>query len=79
MRAAHIDDQHAVRRQIRDAERDIELSTRRIGEIGEDIARVAPTAGDAFAMTVKDMRYVERKEAGSRVDEGNPDAAAASA
>ncbi|WP_319799002.1 Eco57I restriction-modification methylase domain-containing protein [Nitrobacter sp.] len=64
LRAAHIDDQHAVRRQIRDAGRDIELSTRRIGEIGEDIRRVVPTAGDAFAMTVKDIRYVERKEAG---------------
>src|ERR1700751_953729 len=33
LRAAHIDDQHAVRRQMRDAEREIELSIRRIGEI----------------------------------------------
>ena len=32
LRAAHIDDQHAVRRQIRDAERDIEFCTRRIVE-----------------------------------------------
>ena len=30
LRAAHVDDQHAVRRQLRDAERDIELSMRRI-------------------------------------------------
>jgi hypothetical protein len=37
LRAAHIDDLHAVRRQLRDAERDIELSTRRIVEIGQDI------------------------------------------
>ena len=35
LRAAHIDDQHAIRRQIRDAERDIEFSTRRIEEIGQ--------------------------------------------
>ena len=39
LRAAHIDDQHAVRRQIRDAERDIDISTRRIAEIGEEIGR----------------------------------------
>lgn len=45
LRAAHIDDQHAVRRQIRDAERDIEFSTRRIAEIGQDIERRTPTAG----------------------------------
>ena len=53
LRAAHIDDQHAIRRQIRDAEREIERATRRIGEIG----RISPVsfrrAGDAFTMTVK--------------------------
>ncbi len=63
-RAAHIDDQHAVRRQVRDAERDIEFSTRRITEIGQDIARLVPTAGDAFTMMVADKRYDERKSAG---------------
>ena len=64
LRAAHIDDQHAVRRQTRDAERDIEYSTRRIGEIGQDIARRIPTSGDAFTMTVTGDRYGERKLAG---------------
>ncbi|RWJ81360.1 MAG: lactate dehydrogenase [Mesorhizobium sp.] len=64
LRAAHIDDQHAVRRQIRDAEREIEYSTRRIGEIRQDIERLVPTNGDAFAMSVKGSRYAERKEAG---------------
>jgi len=64
LRAAHIDDQHAIRRQIRDAEREIDLSARRIGEIGEDIARLVPTGGDAFTMTVKDKQYAERKPAG---------------
>ncbi|MEH6952872.1 helicase-related protein (plasmid) [Nitrobacter sp. NHB1] len=64
LRAAHIDDQYAIRRQIRDAERDIDFSTRRIAEISEDIKRVVPTTGEAFAMGVKGKRYAERKEAG---------------
>jgi N12 class adenine-specific DNA methylase len=64
LRAAHQDDQFAVRRQIRDAERDIEFSSRRIDEIGRDLARRVPTAGDAFIMTVAEKRYDERKLAG---------------
>jgi hypothetical protein len=64
LRAAHIDDQHAVRRQMRDAECDIELSIRRIGEISRDIERRVPTAGDAFNMTVTEELHVERKIAG---------------
>src|SRR6202043_2031804 len=55
--AAHIDDQHAIRRQIRDADREIELSTRRIGNIAEDIIRLVPTGGDAFTMAVKRPRF----------------------
>lgn len=64
MRAAHIDDQHAVRRQMRQAERDIELSNRRIGEIGHDIKRRVPTSGDAFSTAVTGTPYAERKLAG---------------
>jgi hypothetical protein len=64
LRAAHIDDQHAIRRQIRDAEREIELSTRRIGEIAQDIERLVPTTGGAFAATVNGNSFVERKTAG---------------
>ncbi|WP_298272533.1 N-6 DNA methylase [uncultured Bradyrhizobium sp.] len=64
LRAAHIDDQHAVRRQIRDAERDIEFSTRRIAEVGKDIERRVPTTGEAFAASIVGKGYVERKEAG---------------
>ncbi len=64
LRAAHEDDQHAVRRQIRDAEREMEVSTRRIAEIGQDIARLQPTSGDAFTMMVLGQEYTERKEAG---------------
>lgn len=64
LRAAHEDDQYAVRRQMRDAERDIEVSTRRIGEIGQDIARLRPTTGNAFAMLVLGQNHTERKDAG---------------
>ncbi|MCP3468139.1 Eco57I restriction-modification methylase domain-containing protein [Bradyrhizobium sp. CCGUVB23] len=64
LRAAHIDDQHAVRRQMRDAERDIQLSARRISEIGQDIERLTPTAGGAFSMSVTGAPYMERKLAG---------------
>ena len=64
LHAAHIDDQHAIRRQIRDAEREIEISTRRIGDIAEDITRLVPTGGDAFTMAVKGTRFDERKLAG---------------
>ncbi|WP_018240611.1 helicase-related protein [Ensifer sp. BR816] len=64
LRAAHDDDQYAVRRQIRDADRDKEISIRRICEIGKDIERCIPTAGDAFVMTVKGDAYDERKLAG---------------
>lgn len=64
LRSAHLDDQHAVRRQFRDAEADITLATRRITEIGEDIERLVPTNGDAFAMTVMGTHHDERKMAG---------------
>lgn len=64
LRAAHDDDQYAIRRQIRDAERDIETSTRRIDEIGRDIARLIPTAGNAFSMSVMDKDHEDRKAAG---------------
>lgn len=64
LRAAHEDDQYAVRRQMRDAEREMEVSTRRIAEIGQDIAWLKPTGGDAFTMVVLGQEYTERKEAG---------------
>ena len=64
LRAAHQDDQFAIRRQIRDAERDIETATRRIGEIGQDLDRLVPTGGEAFAMSVARRPWRERKDAG---------------
>lgn len=64
LRAAHEDDQYAVRRQMRDAEREIEVSTRRIGEIGQDIDRLSPTSGDASAIVVMGEHFTNRKDAG---------------
>jgi N12 class adenine-specific DNA methylase/adenine-specific DNA methylase len=64
LRVAHQDDQFAIRRQIRDAERDIAHATRRVSEIGHDIARLVPTAGEAFTMTVNGTPFSERKAAG---------------
>ena len=64
LRAAHQDDQFAVRRQIRDAEREMEFTTGRIAEIGEDIGRRVSTTGDAFSMTVGSKNFDERKVAG---------------
>ncbi|MBP1847542.1 N12 class adenine-specific DNA methylase/adenine-specific DNA methylase [Rhizobium petrolearium] len=64
LRAAHDDDLFAVRRQLRDAEREIETANRRIGEIGKDIERLVPTSGDAFTMIVMGKPYTERKDAG---------------
>ncbi|QSY97963.1 DEAD/DEAH box helicase family protein (plasmid) [Rhizobium bangladeshense] len=64
LRAAHVDDQHAIRRQIRDAENDITFSTGRIDAIGKDIDQRIPTAADAFRMRVGGEAFVERKPAG---------------
>lgn len=55
-----MDDQHAIRRQIRD----IEYSARRIDEIGQDIERPVPTAGEAFNMEAVGETLTERKLVG---------------
>ena len=64
LRAAHDDDLFSIRRQIRDAERDVEHATRRIEDIGEDITRLVPTSGDAFTMMVAGDVFTERKASG---------------
>ena len=63
-RAAHFDDQHAVRRAVYDAERAIATAERRIVQVGQDIERRRPTRGDAFEMTVDGVRFTERPKAG---------------
>jgi hypothetical protein len=67
LRAAHDDDLFSVRRRLREAERDIEVATRRIDEIGQDIARLVPTSGETFTMTVLGERHDQRKDAGRAV------------
>jgi hypothetical protein len=62
--AAHLDDQHAVRRQLAAARRAIATSGRRVDEIERDIAVRTPTRGDRFAMTVNGRSYTERSKAG---------------
>lgn len=64
LRAAYVDDQHAVRRQIRDAERVIANATRRIDEIAQDIERLVPTTGDRFVAMIGGKCFDARKEAG---------------
>lgn len=49
---------------MRDAEREIEVATRRIGEVGQDMVRLKPTGGDAFTMMLLGQEYAERKDAG---------------
>ncbi|MEO8713504.1 MAG: lactate dehydrogenase, partial [Acetobacteraceae bacterium] len=64
-RAAHIDDQHAVRSAIHHAEREIEAAGRHIAAVEQDIARWEPTRGDFFSMTVDGTVYTERTKAGA--------------
>ncbi|MEO8715441.1 MAG: helicase-related protein, partial [Acetobacteraceae bacterium] len=63
-RAAHIDDQHAVRRHIHDARYDIERAEARIAAIHQDLDRRTPTRGDAFAIRLGDRTFTERRIAG---------------
>jgi len=64
LRAAHFDDQLAIRRQITEAERTIAHSTRRIEAIEQDIALRTPTRGDLFTMQVAGKPRTEQKSAG---------------
>jgi len=64
-RAAHIDDQQAVRRAVSDAELEIAAAERRIGAIEQDIVARVPTRGELFAMAVEGASYTERSKAGA--------------
>ena len=63
-RAAHMDDQHAIRRQIRDATRDQAHAEARVRAITADLARRTPTRGDQFVMEVEGRTITERRTAG---------------
>jgi hypothetical protein len=64
-RAAHVDDQHAVRRQIRDARLDQAHAEGRISAITHDLARRQSTRGDAFVMEIEGRTITQRKAAGA--------------
>jgi hypothetical protein len=63
-RAAQVDDQHAIRRQIRDASRDRAHAEARIVAITADLAQRRSTRGDAFTMEVEGRTITQRKVAG---------------
>lgn len=63
-RAAHIDDQHDIRRRIFDARHDQEYAEARVEAIRKDMALHVPTRGDGFSMTITDRVFAERKVAG---------------
>ncbi len=64
-RAAHVDDQHAIRRQIRDAQRERDYAEARIAAVTQDLARREPTRGDRFTMVVDGRTITQRKAAGT--------------
>jgi hypothetical protein len=65
LRAAHFDDQHALRRKLSSAEGALAHAERRIAQIQLDLAQRKPTAGDAFAMQVEGKTFSERKQTGA--------------
>ena len=66
-RAAHFDDQQAVRRQIANARFEIGAATRALEQVDADIARRVSTRGDGFTMTLDKRTVTERKSAGGSI------------
>jgi hypothetical protein len=64
-RAAHVDDQHAIRRQIRDATYDQAHAEGRIEAITIDLTRRLPTRGDQFTIDIEGRTITQRKAAGA--------------
>jgi hypothetical protein len=64
-RAAHVDDQHAVRRQIRDAGHDQAHAEGRITAITSDLTRRQSTRGELFTMEIEGRAMTQRKAAGA--------------
>jgi len=65
LRAAHSDDQHAIRRTISDAQAETASSRTRCGQIEADLPRRTPTRGDLFTMDVDGRPVTERRVAGA--------------
>ena len=64
-RAAHLDDQHAIRRQIQDARLDQAHAEARTRAITADLARRSSTRGDEFVMEIEGRTITQRKAAGA--------------
>jgi len=64
LRAAHFDDQHAIRRQITNARSTIAGATKQVWSIKQDIAAREPTRGDAFKFDTGKKVLDDRKTAG---------------
>jgi hypothetical protein len=64
-RAAHLDDQHAIRRQIHDARLDQAHAEARTRAITADLARRSSTRGDEFVMEIEGRTITQRKAAGA--------------
>ena len=67
MRAAHFDDQQAVRRRIQAARAEITAANRALEHLAADIARREPTRGDDFAFHTREGVIRERKDAGGLI------------
>ena len=65
LQAAHIDDQHAIRRSIQNASAAIRWAEQRIAGGERDIALREATASASFAMTVAGRVWRDRKNAGA--------------
>jgi hypothetical protein len=64
-RAAHFDDQLAVRRQISNADFDLQAARRRVEQIGEDLKLRVSTRAENFVYLWQDRRIDERRTAGA--------------
>src|SRR3984957_9848977 len=64
-RAAHMDDQHAIRRQIHDARLDQAHAEARARALTADLARRSSTRGDEFVMEIEGRTITQRKAAGA--------------
>ncbi|MGI4943451.1 MAG: hypothetical protein ACRYHQ_23280 [Janthinobacterium lividum] len=65
LRAAHLDDQHAVRRTIADAHAQSAHARTRCTQIEADLQRRTPTRGDLFTMELGGTPVTERRVAGA--------------
>ncbi len=64
-RSAHVDDQHAIRRQIRDATRDQAHAEARIRAMTTDLTQRLPTRGEMFTIEIEGRTMTQRKAAGA--------------